>query len=388
MNNFVGNWWVGVVENTEDPLKNGRCKVRIFGYHTENLLALPTKNLPWCSMGIGPSQPDSFSAPIPGDYVTGYFADGESGQNPYIVAILPGIQSKPWDTSKGFSPQRLDPAAPQTEAEIAKPVLPEGVTEREIGQPTTPKTSRGIIENTGISVTNSQLSHVCDFRYKLEFDIGLAGLTNPITAIQNAIKAGKNNAALLIGSLIQQLNDGIRTSIKALILAMNLDPSGQLSTIYAKLKFKLQDINDYIEKVAKYVEIAATVKYLVEDIQQIITYLQNLPARLKAIAQDCITTFTNSAKAFASQVAATPGQVGATVAGLAASLQSSADSVLSGLKSDVSSIEIPTQLQSVFSSPSVASADTLTTYISQTYSTPEETQAQAPKFDLNSLEWA
>ena len=39
MNNFIGkdgfNWWVGVVENRMDPLKLGRCQVRIFGYHTE-----------------------------------------------------------------------------------------------------------------------------------------------------------------------------------------------------------------------------------------------------------------------------------------------------------------------------------------------------------------
>ena len=42
------NWWIGVVENRHDPEKLGRCKVRIFGYHTDSKELLPTKDLPWC----------------------------------------------------------------------------------------------------------------------------------------------------------------------------------------------------------------------------------------------------------------------------------------------------------------------------------------------------
>ena len=29
-------WWQGVVEDRNDPLKLGRCRVRILGYHTDN----------------------------------------------------------------------------------------------------------------------------------------------------------------------------------------------------------------------------------------------------------------------------------------------------------------------------------------------------------------
>ena len=28
-------WWQGVVEDRDDPLKLGRCRVRIVGYHTD-----------------------------------------------------------------------------------------------------------------------------------------------------------------------------------------------------------------------------------------------------------------------------------------------------------------------------------------------------------------
>ena len=39
-------WWVGVVEDRKDPLKLGRVKVRILGYHFADLQALPTADLP------------------------------------------------------------------------------------------------------------------------------------------------------------------------------------------------------------------------------------------------------------------------------------------------------------------------------------------------------
>ena len=389
MNNFIGKWWVGVVENTEDPLKTGRCKVRIFGYHTENLLDLPTNDLPWCTIGMGPSQPDSFAVPIPGDYVTGYFSDGESGQNPYIVSILPGIQSKAWDTSKGFSPQPLVPGAPKTEAEIAKPVLPNGVTEREIGQPTTPKTARGILEGTGISVTNGSLSHVCDFRYQFNFNIGSLGLINPITAIQQAIKNGKNNAANFIGMLISKLNAEFRLIIKGILISLNLDPTGTLSAAYSYLKNKIRDINDIIKKVAKQVEIAATIVYLVKDIQKIVDYLKNLPARFQAMVQNCIATFMNGIKAFATQVASIPGQIGTSIEGLAAGLQSSANSALESLGVDISSVTIPESLSTVISAPDTTHADIITTYIGETYSPSNVAAITAENtFDPTKMEWA
>lgn len=390
MNNFIGKWWVGVVENTEDPLKTGRCKVRIFGYHTENLLDLPTNDLPWCTMGMGPSQPDSFAVPIPGDYVTGYFSDGESGQNPYIVSILPGVQSKAWDTSKGFSPQPLVPGAPKTEAEIAKPVLPNGVTEREVGQPTTPKTARGILEGTGISLTNASLSHVCDFRYQFDFNIGLLGITNPVTAIQQAIKSGQNNAANFIGMMIAKLNETFRITIKGLQLALNLDPSGELSAAYSYIKNKIRDINEIINTVAKYVAIASTIYYLITDIQKIVDYLKSLPTRFQAMVQDCITTFLNGVKAFTKQVAAIPGQVGASVTGIASQLQSSADSALAGLNADIAGVTVPTELQGIFDSPSSSHQDLLTTYITTTYANTETTMANANEnsYDPTKVMWA
>ena len=38
--NYMGRsgfvWWQGVVEDRKDPLKLGRCRVRILGFHSED----------------------------------------------------------------------------------------------------------------------------------------------------------------------------------------------------------------------------------------------------------------------------------------------------------------------------------------------------------------
>ena len=41
---------VGVVEDTLDPLKNGRVRVRVFGVHSDSVTELPTSDLPWAGV--------------------------------------------------------------------------------------------------------------------------------------------------------------------------------------------------------------------------------------------------------------------------------------------------------------------------------------------------
>ena len=63
--NFVGKdgffWWVGEVEDNEDPMELGRVKVRVLGYYTNvrggTTDQLPTDNLPWATVLQHTSQP-------------------------------------------------------------------------------------------------------------------------------------------------------------------------------------------------------------------------------------------------------------------------------------------------------------------------------------------
>ena len=41
------NLYYGVVENRQDPLRLGRCQVRIVGLHTHDKNYLPSLDLPW-----------------------------------------------------------------------------------------------------------------------------------------------------------------------------------------------------------------------------------------------------------------------------------------------------------------------------------------------------
>ena len=87
-------WWIGVVEDCNDPLKLGRARVRIFGYHTANHVLLPTEDLPW-AIAITPlNNPRGVKSPSPSEWVLGFFLDGELGQQPVMLGVLNGYRYK------------------------------------------------------------------------------------------------------------------------------------------------------------------------------------------------------------------------------------------------------------------------------------------------------
>ena len=114
MSNFMGkngfNWFVGVVEDRQDPQTLGRLRVRCLGYHTEDLLKLETKDLPWAHVmnpvtsatvsGLGQTPLGA----VEGTWVVGFFQDGADAQQPIIIGTLPGVPSELPDTGskKGF----------------------------------------------------------------------------------------------------------------------------------------------------------------------------------------------------------------------------------------------------------------------------------------------
>jgi len=114
MKNFMGKdgfqWFVGVVEDRNDPKTLGRLRVRCLGYHTEDLTKLPTSDLPWAHVmnpitsatvsGIGQSPLGA----VEGTWVVGFFTDGSDAQQPMIMGTLPGVPAKlpTKDATRGF----------------------------------------------------------------------------------------------------------------------------------------------------------------------------------------------------------------------------------------------------------------------------------------------
>ena len=101
-NHFMGatgfNWFIGVVEDRDDPEKAGRVRVRCLGYHVADLQKIPTEDLPWASVmmpvtagansGIGMS-PHFL---IEGTWVVGFFRD-PAKQEPVVMGALPGVNT-------------------------------------------------------------------------------------------------------------------------------------------------------------------------------------------------------------------------------------------------------------------------------------------------------
>ena len=104
MNNyFMGqdgfNWFIGVVEDRDDPEKAGRVRVRCMGYHTADIQKIPKEDLPWASVMMpvtaGANSGIGFSPHflIEGTWVVGFFRD-PAKQEPVIMGALPGVNTK------------------------------------------------------------------------------------------------------------------------------------------------------------------------------------------------------------------------------------------------------------------------------------------------------
>lgn len=98
-------WWFGVVEDRQDPLGLGRCRVRIFGVHSESLSDIPTEDLPWAHPSHSVNN-HTFSTPKEGEYVFGFFVDGKFAQQPVMMGIVPGFANNPKNKEKGFNDTR------------------------------------------------------------------------------------------------------------------------------------------------------------------------------------------------------------------------------------------------------------------------------------------
>ena len=130
MKNFMGKdgfqWFVGVVEDRQDPKKLGRVRVRCLGYHSENISDLPTSDLPWAHpmnpitsatvSGLGQTP----LGMVEGTWVVGFFQDADEAQQPIIIGTLPGVPSSlpTKGAGKGFQ-DRLNANYPKyTETDV------------------------------------------------------------------------------------------------------------------------------------------------------------------------------------------------------------------------------------------------------------------------------
>jgi len=140
-------WFIGVVENRNDPSQMGRVQVRCISFHTDNKNDLPTEDLPWATTMLpttasGNSGLGSNPFLAEGTWVLGFFLDAKTKQQPVILGTLPGKPSSLGETAKGFNDPNSRPAP-----EIGVSVYP-----KVAGEPDIDKLARG--ENTIDKTTN------------------------------------------------------------------------------------------------------------------------------------------------------------------------------------------------------------------------------------------
>lgn len=102
-NSPFGNmvWFVGTIENVQDPEDRDRVQVRCFGFHTDDRAAIPTTQLPWAPI-LNTGARLSGNMFVPGNLAVGFFLDGNEAQQPVVFGVLTGVPTTK-NQNKGFS---------------------------------------------------------------------------------------------------------------------------------------------------------------------------------------------------------------------------------------------------------------------------------------------
>lgn len=76
-------WWVGIADDPfADPSQLGRIRVRIFGFHPQNLSSEDLPLAPVLNGGVAKINK--------GEFVLGFFMDGQDAQQPFILGTIGG----------------------------------------------------------------------------------------------------------------------------------------------------------------------------------------------------------------------------------------------------------------------------------------------------------
>jgi hypothetical protein len=233
---------------------------------------------------------------------------------------------------------------------------------------TTPQLARGYMPGSSIDLLNNNLAHVCDFKFIFNVNFDLFGSINPVAALQKAIKNAKLKATNRLRSLLQDAINGFRTVVSAVLKALGYDPSGQVSFYWSTAKDVIRKINETIEFIAEKAEIVLEWIFFAKQIQELITWIGSLPAKLKAMLQDCLRSFSSSLNQIASNVKSIPDQITnlttAQAQSIANEFTSAANLTLQTLQS--TDTGVPAAISAALNDPNASHVDVINQYILDT----------------------
>jgi muramidase (phage lysozyme) len=149
-------FFIGVVENNNDPRREQRVQVRAFGVHGTNR-DIPTDELPWAICVKGDYDPNGIPGlglPAINSWVFGMFLDGRDCQQPMVLGLVPTQYTnppRPEEDGYGFIPDQNGK------------LLARGSDPESFGQPQNSRLARGEnIEET--RVIEQEMGRITDVR--------------------------------------------------------------------------------------------------------------------------------------------------------------------------------------------------------------------------------
>jgi hypothetical protein len=114
------SFFIGVVENINDPAMLNRVQCRVFGIHPMDRSEVPTEALPWAtvmmpttSAGLQMGGGDGVMGLREGSWVLLFFFDGPSCQDPLILGTIPSLAAST-ELASTIIPQSGTPSSTQT----------------------------------------------------------------------------------------------------------------------------------------------------------------------------------------------------------------------------------------------------------------------------------
>lgn len=199
-------WWIGFVEDRQDPIKLGRVKVRCVGWHADNKMQLPTSSLPWAMTAFPPNNTNPY-APKEGDMCFGFFSDGENAQEPVLLGVFPNIPLKAANPQEAFSD-------PRVAAQLASAPRP-------------PKSKEYKTDGSGIVITEESQAK-----------------NNPINLDEpSTSRIARNDEASIKKTYIQERKDNVVKEVKTFNKTSELSSWSEPETKY-NAKYPYNNVNE------------------------------------------------------------------------------------------------------------------------------------------------
>ena len=269
---FVGRdgfiWWIGQIASEESWIANfeetavatttqmsgfgERYKVRIMGYHTANPNDLPDDDLPWATVmypvtaGSGGRGYYETSQLAQGNFVFGFFLDGDDAQQPVIMgvignndyhAVMKNVPNTSFVPFSGFSAKDASKISPsQVNVVPENPAIPQ--INANLGSTHNSRVTESVLQSKNGKITRGAVAQAEATKDKTVIPVPETDEAVPVNRIQKQIRKGIQEIEKLRKTIydiqsslskdINKLNDKIQKRLDRLAKLI----SGALKNLY------------------------------------------------------------------------------------------------------------------------------------------------------------